>query len=707
MGAETNIEDVEETPVAPDDELLQDDELASFTDDEWSDLDSDVPWHAVLAPLNVLSGDRRKITDVEFREFPLPLRHMDADFGGHDGAVPVSAISRAWVDEGLVRAEGTFSGDSEVVGRAISQIVSGEQRGVSVDIDSAEMSMENEDGSPFNAETWTEGDPEPILSGKGRISAATLCAIPAFQEAYIALGPYVAATADQEMSGRCLPCEALAAIETLSEQDAKDFGALLDAGSERAPMPPLWASADGQRTYSFVDGIHVYDGTSVKTFAGFPPEEEDAGGEYPDWEVGDTVKVDAPSGEEVVAVITAIDDATGTATVEAEGGGTFDVHLADLRPYTEPEDKADGDDDSGDGFAVSKMETFAPGTHDGPGWVTNPKETQRLRTYWTKGKGAAKIRWGQGGDFNRCRRQLAKYVQNPAYLAGTCANLHKVALGFWPSTHKAMVASAGTPGFTLATTAEAPVLPASWFLDPELPGPTPLTVTEEGRVFGHLATWGTCHISPQYGNECVTPPSSPSNYAYYRTGAVLTDQGQMPVGSITMHTGHAGETASARVAMAHYDNTGAVVADVASGDDDHGIWVAGAMRRDVTADDVVALRAAALSGDWRKIGGQYELVAALAVNVPGFPIPRTSLAASGEMGQESLVAAGVVRQHADAIVSEVPMIPATEIAGIVRASVAEYIAEGERKTRVAALAPFAQKARAHRLSKITAKFGGN
>jgi hypothetical protein len=43
----------------------------------------------------------------------------------------------------------------------------------------------------------------------------------------------------------------------------------------------------------------------------------------------------------------------------------------------------------------------------------------------------------------------------------------------------------------------------------------------------------------------------------------------------------------------------------------------------------------------------------------------------------------------------------------VRASVAEYIAEGERKTRVAALAPFAQKARAHRLSKITAKFGGN
>ena len=35
-----------------------------------------------------------------------------------------------------------------------------------------------------------------------------------------------------------------------------------------------------------------------------------------------------------------------------------------------------------------------------------------------RGKGAAKIRWGVPGDFNRCRLQLAKYVQNPDWLAG-------------------------------------------------------------------------------------------------------------------------------------------------------------------------------------------------------------------------------------------------------------------------------------------------
>jgi hypothetical protein len=48
-----------------------------------------------------------------------------------------------------------------------------------------------------------------------------------------------------------------------------------------------------------------------------------------------------------------------------------------------------------------------------------------------------------------------------------------------------------------------------------------------------------------------------------------------------------------------------------------------------------------LSGDWRRIGGNLELVAALAVNVPGFPVPRPrGLVASGSM--QSLVAAGML-----------------------------------------------------------------
>ena len=67
--------------------------------------------------------------------------------------------------------------------------------------------------------------------------------------------------------------------------------------------------------------------------------------------------------------------------------------------------------------------------------AANPPATtsmpNNLKDYWAHGKGAAKIRWGTGGDFNRCRKQLAKYLK-PGQLAGACANLHRVATGTWP-----------------------------------------------------------------------------------------------------------------------------------------------------------------------------------------------------------------------------------------------------------------------------------
>jgi hypothetical protein len=55
--------------------------------------------------------------------------------------------------------------------------------------------------------------------------------------------------------------------------------------------------------------------------------------------------------------------------------------------------------------------------------------------YWSSGKGAAKIGWGRPCDFCACLRQLRKYVKNPRYLRGLCANLHKRVLGKWPAEH--------------------------------------------------------------------------------------------------------------------------------------------------------------------------------------------------------------------------------------------------------------------------------
>ena len=197
---------------------------------------------------------------------------------------------------------------------------------------------------------------------------------------------------------------------------------------------------------------------------------------------------------------------------------------------------------------------------------------------------------------------------------------------------------AGRDALTAAAIPTAP--PEAWFKDPSLTGPTALVVEDDGRVYGHIAAWGTCHIG-QIG-KCVEPPTSPSNYAYFRTGALRTAEGtSVAVGHLTMGTGHAGPRDSANAAAEHYDNTGTVFADVAAGEDAYGIWVAGSLRPGITAEQVRVARSAPISGDWRTIRGSLELVGALAVNVPGFPVPRPQgLLASGEV--RSLQASGVV-----------------------------------------------------------------
>lgn len=206
-----------------------------------------------------------------------------------------------------------------------------------------------------------------------------------------------------------------------------------------------------------------------------------------------------------------------------------------------------------------------------------------------------------------------------------------------------MASSAGADplsrdALTAAAIPTAP--PEAWFKDPALTGPTALVVEDDGRVYGHIAAWGTCHIG-QIG-KCVEPPTSPSNYAYFRTGALRTAEGtSIAVGHLTMGTGHAGPRDSANAAAEHYDNTGTVFADVAAGEDAYGIWVAGSLRPGITAEQVRVARSAPISGDWRTIRGSLELVGALAVNVPGFPVPRPQgLLASGEV--KSLQASGVV-----------------------------------------------------------------
>jgi hypothetical protein len=139
----------------------------------------------------------------------------------------------------------------------------------------------------------------------------------------------------------------------------------------------------------------------------------------------------------------------------------------------------------------------------------------------------------------------------------------------------------------------APVIdyapPASWFQNPGLSLWTDITVTADGRVYGHAAQAGSCHIG--YADQCVTMPVE-DYHAYYLTGEVLCDNGaSVPVGQITIATGHASMGSGPKAAADHYDHTGTVVADVTTGTDSVGIWVAGAIRPDADPAKVAALRA--------------------------------------------------------------------------------------------------------------------
>lgn len=191
--------------------------------------------------------------------------------------------------------------------------------------------------------------------------------------------------------------------------------------------------------------------------------------------------------------------------------------------------------------------------------------------------------------------------------------------------------------------------PLAWFDDPVLDGPTPLTVQKDGRVYGHAALWNSCHIGEPSGpGICVPPPRSGMGYSVFHHGVCETAEGiDVPCGQITLGTTHASSNLTWQQTIEHYEHTGMAVADVVAGEDAYGIWVSGGLRPSVPAEKVREMKAGSISGDWRTVINRgLEFVAALVVNVGGFPVPRPEArvvaSAAGEEEVLALVAAGMV-----------------------------------------------------------------
>lgn len=198
------------------------------------------------------------------------------------------------------------------------------------------------------------------------------------------------------------------------------------------------------------------------------------------------------------------------------------------------------------------------------------------------------------------------------------------------------------------TAAATTLPPKEWFEKPGGPMPPGSGHFVEGqRVWGRLAEWDVPHIGVD--GRPVFAPRSPSNYHWFhRKGTRVQGPSgveRLKIGHLTFDIGHAPtQGVSWQVASGHYDDSRYRAARVRMYEDDIGPWYAGALCAGIEGDRLERFEESDTSGDWRAVmGGPLDLVAALCVNVGGFPKVGLALAASGE--PLALVAAGK-RHHA-------------------------------------------------------------
>lgn len=230
------------------------------------------------------------------------------------------------------------------------------------------------------------------------------------------------------------------------------------------------------------------------------------------------------------------------------------------------------------------------------------------------------------------------------------------------------------------------------FQAPSFDGPTPLHIDADGRISGHLAVFGEIHRSVQ-GHQLV--PRSPSNYGQFHTSPPLRldDGTSLPVGRLTVGIGHANTAWNPGPAMAHYDNADNCFALVRAGEDKWGVWVSGVAAPWATPEIVEKGLSAPLSGDWRDFGQGLDLVAALAVNTPGFAVRGRD----DEYGRQVALVASFapVRRREQAMT-------AGDIAAAVSAGVTDAFRRAEQEKRDAALSA-TRKATLARAEKLVGK----
>lgn len=164
------------------------------------------------------------------------------------------------------------------------------------------------------------------------------------------------------------------------------------------------------------------------------------------------------------------------------------------------------------------------------------------------------------------------------------------------------------------TASGATLAPFEAFYMPEADGPQKIVVDPDGRVYGHLALWDSCHDG--YSDRCMRVPRPNDGYASFNKPGVLTGRGQVETGPIFAFGGHR-PAKSAKTIEQAYGGIENAWCDVRVTEGQFGPWISGVVRPGVSEETLYAVRASRISGHW--VNG--KLKAIVSVNVEGYDVP--------------------------------------------------------------------------------------
>jgi|SRR5262245_9547685 len=595
-------------------------------------------WRALLVPFNKVSGDGRMIEppsgDLRVRPLPLPILHQVTLEDEHTGAVVVGNIDEVNADEQGIWARGAYDLQNPAATEAARQVEGGFSRGISIDLDDVTVETRCID---MDGNT-VDCPAAPEISAQAADETAGVRVIEVATDYRVMDAVIVAQPAF---------AEAFIEADPDPQGDWPAPGSAQDGGDGQVANPANAPAVPKAETGPMMPAMSSI-ATSSYTVTG------DANLPIADrtrpWD-------GSAAGQRIAAM--------------AGGVGNIDPSIMSRGFFWRDPDMDPtlvtayrfgfADVVNGRMQAIPRGIFAAAGVLQGArGGTTIPQSDQDG------------IRSRINGYYSRMRSQFNDPSIVPPWEASTRESLEAAGIGSWRPD-------------------------AAWFDNPQLSAPTHLVVRDDGRVYGHLASWNdtagrpACHIG--FPGTCVTVPHSATGYAYFHCGHVETDRGPIAVGTITAGCDHAGPRKSFAEATAWYANSGNGVAVGCVGEDAHGIWFAGSIVPGVSDAQIATLQHATISPDWREVAGNLEMVGALCVNTGGFPMPRA--AAIGDR-QLSLVAAGAIAY------TPLTMLDLPRIAAAVREldQAAELVARhaANRAERVAGLAGAHRRHRAETLA---------